>query len=411
VIANRLWKKVFGLGLIEPVDEMMDGTVAVNPALMEHLRKLMIACGYDVKAYQRVLYNTRAYQNEATQAEHLAGEAYHFTGPLLRRMSAEQIYDSFVTLIQPTPDLPRRHGIDSETADRLAYRGKLSDALDLLTAEEIFDGALKASDSYAATAARAKVLRDQYTAAQKAKDKPLMAKLNLDIRSLNFTARQGIHDNVVVPAVARLYTTRTNEPAPPPPPVPKPTSEDLKKSGIKWPYINVPGYKYGEDIPAQEKGAEEARDALFREEAKWYGIPGTELPAYLESRRNQAREWPRAADLDSPAPRGHYLREFGQSDRDFVDNANAEASMPQALVLMNSQLFQAVMGRYTQLSLNVAAAKYPDDQARVVFETLLSRQPNDSETAAWRRAQQNGLTNIDDLIYALMNTQQFIFVW
>jgi hypothetical protein len=34
VIANRLWKKVFGLGLIEPVDELMDSTVAMNPALM-----------------------------------------------------------------------------------------------------------------------------------------------------------------------------------------------------------------------------------------------------------------------------------------------------------------------------------------------------------------------------------------
>ena len=41
VIANRLWKKVFGLGLIEPVDELMDNTVAMNPELMKHLEKLM----------------------------------------------------------------------------------------------------------------------------------------------------------------------------------------------------------------------------------------------------------------------------------------------------------------------------------------------------------------------------------
>ena len=31
---------------------------------------------------------------------------YHFTGPILRRMSAEQMWDSFVALINPTPDMP-----------------------------------------------------------------------------------------------------------------------------------------------------------------------------------------------------------------------------------------------------------------------------------------------------------------
>jgi hypothetical protein len=57
-----------------------------------------------------------------------------------------------------------------------------------------------------------------------------------------------------------------------------------------------------------------------------------DVDAYLKSRRAQAKDWPRAAELDSPAPRGHYLREFGQSDRDLIDNANYDASMPQALV-------------------------------------------------------------------------------
>ena len=55
VIANRLWKKVFGMGLIEPVDELMDSTVAMNPELMKHLEKLMVSLKYDMKAYLRVL--------------------------------------------------------------------------------------------------------------------------------------------------------------------------------------------------------------------------------------------------------------------------------------------------------------------------------------------------------------------
>lgn len=127
----------------------------------------------------------------------------------------------------------------------------------------------------------------------------------------------------------------------------------------------------------------------------------------MKARREQAREWPRAADLESPAPRGHYLREFGQSDRDLIDNANHEASMPQALVLMNSELFQSILKPQTQLRLNIDAAKYPDEQVAVVYQTMLSRHPSADEIAAWNRS---GLTSMEDLVFALLNTQQFIFV-
>ncbi|MFM2168778.1 MAG: hypothetical protein RIS79_3149, partial [Verrucomicrobiota bacterium] len=405
VIANRLWKRVFGLGLIEPVDELFDTTVAMNPALMNRLEKLMVELRYDLKAFLRVLYHTRAYQNEATRQELLAGEVYHFTGPLLRRLTAEQIYDSFVTLIHATPDLPRRKGIDAEMAQKLVYRGKLSDALDLMSPQEIFDGSMKASEVYESVSARAKPLREAYTAAQKAKDKPLIEKLNVEIRSVEFVARTGIHDHVVVPAVARLYTKKTGQPAPPPIPVVKPSLEELKKAGQNRAYIAVPGYDIDQAIPREEKAAEEARDALFREEARRFGL--SDLDTYLKARRDQVRDWPRAADLDSPAPRGHYLREFGQSDRDLIDNASSDASMPQALVLMNSELFEAILKPHTQLRLQLDRARDPAEQFTAAYQTLLSREPTQAEKAAWSRS---GLTSIEDLVFALINTQQFLFV-
>ena len=118
----------------------------------------------------------------------------------------------------------------------------------------------------------------------------------------------------------------------------------------------------------------------------------------------------RAADLESPAPRGHYLREFGQSDRDMIENANPDASMAQALVLMNSTLFEGITQPYTQLRLNVARARYPEDRIEAVYQTLLTRRPTPAEKAAAEAARASGLDSIEDLIYALINTQQFIFV-
>src|SRR5690606_27954534 len=87
VIVNRLWKRAFGLGLIEPVDDLKENTVATNAALMDYLEELMISLAYDIRAFQRILYRTDAYQREASLEEPVAGAHYDFPGPLLRRMS------------------------------------------------------------------------------------------------------------------------------------------------------------------------------------------------------------------------------------------------------------------------------------------------------------------------------------
>ncbi len=76
---------------------MNDETVAENPELMSALTNLMINLKFDTKEYLRILYNTKTYQREATRGE-IDSLAYHFPGPVLRRMTAEQVWDSFVTL-------------------------------------------------------------------------------------------------------------------------------------------------------------------------------------------------------------------------------------------------------------------------------------------------------------------------
>jgi len=102
--ANRLWKKNLGRGLIEPVDDIRDDTQASNPALMKYLAQLMIDLNFDLKEFQRVIYNTETYQRQASVEAPNPNVAYRFPGPVLRRMTAEQAWDSFLTMAVVDPE-------------------------------------------------------------------------------------------------------------------------------------------------------------------------------------------------------------------------------------------------------------------------------------------------------------------
>ncbi|MDF1815766.1 MAG: DUF1549 domain-containing protein [Verrucomicrobiales bacterium] len=115
-IVNRLWKMAFGLGQIEPVYNIpghLDGQ-AQNYELLSFLEALMQDVDFSIKDFLRVVYNTKTYQSEAetmtpslTQVDN---GTYHFPGPILRRMSAEQLWDSLVTLTTDNPEGMVRRG-------------------------------------------------------------------------------------------------------------------------------------------------------------------------------------------------------------------------------------------------------------------------------------------------------------
>jgi len=99
VIANRMWKRAFGRGLIEPIDDIKDDTVAASPELMEHLSRLMVSLDFDVREFQRVLFNTRLWRRQAVAPADEPGSIADLRGPILRRMTAEQAWDSLLTLV------------------------------------------------------------------------------------------------------------------------------------------------------------------------------------------------------------------------------------------------------------------------------------------------------------------------
>jgi len=108
VIVNRLWKRAFGIGLIEPVDDMNDNTESSNPKLLSYLEKIMASVDYDVKEFMRVLYSMDLFTRDSVKDDYASPETFYFAGPPLQRMTGEQIWDSLVTLVYNDIDSPER---------------------------------------------------------------------------------------------------------------------------------------------------------------------------------------------------------------------------------------------------------------------------------------------------------------
>lgn len=112
VAANRMWKRVMGRGVYEPVDEYRPSKELHHPELMSFLVKLMVDLDYDLLAFQKVLLNTKTFQfvPNPEPAKVATGDDFH--GRQLSRLSAEQLWDSLITLASGDPDKKPRRSMD-----------------------------------------------------------------------------------------------------------------------------------------------------------------------------------------------------------------------------------------------------------------------------------------------------------
>jgi hypothetical protein len=120
VIANRMWKRVMGKGIYEPVVDYVPAALTVYPELVTALGKLMADVGYDLRAFQQILMLTRTFQFATNPNPSSVEGGDDFHGRKIERLSAEQIWDSLITLAVGDPDKAAPRTLD----DRIFVGGK-----------------------------------------------------------------------------------------------------------------------------------------------------------------------------------------------------------------------------------------------------------------------------------------------
>ncbi len=89
VLANRIWQRLVGQGLIEPADDWQDAS-SPHQSLLDYLAQQLIHSGFDAKQLTRLIVQSDVYGRAAASGP----AAFSLAGPAQRRMSAEQVIDS-----------------------------------------------------------------------------------------------------------------------------------------------------------------------------------------------------------------------------------------------------------------------------------------------------------------------------
>ncbi len=182
-ISNRLWKYAFGYGLIADPDDLSNSAKPHYPELVTYLEKAMLATDYDIKQFLRILYHTQLFQREVTTEEPAQGFSFHFQGPVLRRLNAEEIRDSFVTLASGNVD-SNTNGSFEEAWEKYVTSFKFLMKTDAKELKEIDEAIDNAESQRRSMQKQVSLLRTKLRSAKESGDLASVKSIGLELREL-----------------------------------------------------------------------------------------------------------------------------------------------------------------------------------------------------------------------------------
>ena len=101
--ANRVWSHFFGIGVIEPVDDVRVSNPPSNPELLDALATKFTESGYNIKELVREICNSKTYQRSTLRNESNMTDELNFAHQTVRRIKAESMLD-IVSQVTSTKD-------------------------------------------------------------------------------------------------------------------------------------------------------------------------------------------------------------------------------------------------------------------------------------------------------------------
>lgn len=129
---NRLWGHFLGIGLVEPIDEMVGAeSVASNTELLDLLAKEFVASKFDVKHMIRAITASKAYQLTSEQTDPSQADPRMLARMNLKGLTPEQLFDSLAMATgfreQGIPNQRLGFGVNSARGEFLAKFANHSD--------------------------------------------------------------------------------------------------------------------------------------------------------------------------------------------------------------------------------------------------------------------------------------------
>ena len=102
-MVNRLWAHFFGVGLVEPIDDLRASNPPTDPELWQALVREFVAKKFDRKHLMRLMLNARAYQLSSYTKPGNERDTRFYSHYYARRLPAEVMLDA-ITQVTGVPD-------------------------------------------------------------------------------------------------------------------------------------------------------------------------------------------------------------------------------------------------------------------------------------------------------------------
>jgi WD40 repeat protein len=91
---NRVWGYLFGVGIIEPIDDIRAGNPPSNPELLDYLTEQFVESEFDVQALMKLIAKSRTYQLSVATNRWNADDKHNYSHAIAKRLPAEVLFDA-----------------------------------------------------------------------------------------------------------------------------------------------------------------------------------------------------------------------------------------------------------------------------------------------------------------------------